>query len=351
MKRSSVRHRGDRVVPLGFTLIELLVVMAIIALLIALLLPAVQQVRETARKTQCLNNLHQLVIAIHNYESANRVFPPGTVAPSNCGTALGTGDLGVALTLPEPYALPFRNPGAPPNAPVQIINAWTLSDRWSWQSAILSQLDQGTIQFQYEIPKVFADCASTPAQQAVSFAGNVIPTYTCPSAALPQARPLLPGSNTSLAHSTYRGNFGTQTWDPTNGVWSPLSNGILFGNSAIGFRDVTDGNTTTIMLGESFLGYWYDGDSCCVATAAPGQRAQAGETVIGDELTGGYWISVGGATAGRPRFSFGSQHSGNIINFAMVDASTKSIPTTIDRQVLLHLMTRNGRENIGNADF
>ncbi len=226
----------------GFTLIELLVVMAIIAMLIALLLPAVQGARETARKTQCINNVKNLVLALHNYESSNRVFPPGMVAPGlPCETPL-------PAVFPEPYLFPVKPPVG--QAPV-VITTWNVSNLWGWQSTILGQLDQGTVQLEYSPVGKFFDCGTGAASPNLQYLANVIPTYVCPSSILPSARPLLQAAQQlPLGYASYRGNLGTLRWDTNTNTMVGGTNGMLFVNSSVGFGDVGDGVTTTILIGE-----------------------------------------------------------------------------------------------------
>jgi prepilin-type N-terminal cleavage/methylation domain-containing protein len=96
------RNPGRRRHQTGFTLIELLVVIAIIAVLVALLLPAVQQAREAARRTQCRNNLKQIGIALQNYHDSRDAFPPGYISLfDNSGNDTGPGWGWASMILPE----------------------------------------------------------------------------------------------------------------------------------------------------------------------------------------------------------------------------------------------------------
>lgn len=199
----------------GFTLIELLVVIAIIAVLIALLLPAVQQAREAARRTQCRNNLKQLGLALHNYESSLTTFPPNLVPGGNF--AYSKGNWGVLAYL-SPY------------------------------------LDQANV---YNLMNLNAPTyASTPpyniadANNAIA-AGLIIPSFLCPS---DKARSL--GGDygvASLGPANYCANQGSGISPGANG--SPYdSNGVMFANSRIRIADITDGTSSTACMSESSLG-------------------------------------------------------------------------------------------------
>ena len=291
----------------GFTLIELLVVIAIIALLIALLMPAVQQAREAARRTQCLNNLHQLVIAMHNYEGVHRGFPSGIVgdisidspfnAPINEGVIFGGAEIVVAGS--DAGGTPYE---------------WSFSSLWGWHALVLSQMGSLTVKPDFNVGKLDSP---NDAVSAVS-----IPSYLCPSASLPSAGPL------NMGLTGYRGMSGT--FDPVIGP--PARNGMMFRNSGVKFRDIIDGDSYTLLLGETLFGIWPDGNSCCVAISTDTTLPLFDVALIPppNPLTGA-------------DFAFGSWHL-DVCNFALADGSGRSISKTIDHNVFYTLSTRNGNE-------
>ncbi|MEX0718211.1 MAG: DUF1559 domain-containing protein [Planctomycetaceae bacterium] len=187
----------------GFTIIELLVVIAIVGILLALLLPAVQAAREAARRTGCRNNLRQIGLALHNYESARKVFPPsfeiarGTTLSGNNGSWSIHGRL-----------LPFIENAAAYQA-VDLTVAWD------------AQLDT-------QVPTL------------------KIPTYMCPSETNSQVR--TKNGAPYVQPQTYGFNFGTWL------VYDPAANrggdGVFYPNSRIGFEAVGDGTSQTLAAAE-----------------------------------------------------------------------------------------------------
>jgi len=214
-----MRNRNQR----GFTLIELLVVIAIIAILIALLLPAVQQAREAARRTQCKNNLKQIGLAMHNYHDANNTLPPGNF------NTIAT------------WA------GLPPCAgqPVGIFG----SRDATWMQRILPYLDQVNL---YNGFSDQMNSGSTPANQYAN-AGTPIPTLMCPS------DPASPKTVNISGFVHFSGNYvvcaGSEYWgnNPSDACASMRRNGLFFTVSSVRFNDVPDGLSNTILGSELVL--------------------------------------------------------------------------------------------------
>jgi len=199
----------------GFTLIELLVVIAIIAILISLLLPAVQQVREAARRTQCKNNLKQIVLAMHNYESSYTVFP-GLSSSSQFG--------------------------------------------FSVQARILPFVEQKNLQnlIDFDVPLMLGSGGSQSLNPIhAEVAGQPLPLFLCPS---DSESPIFENNNTGA--SQFAGtNYVVCTGSGTNTNYDTraATDGMFWWGSAGKFADMTDGSSNTLVISESLLGNKQDG--------------------------------------------------------------------------------------------
>ncbi len=298
----SVRPRVSR----GFTLIELLVVIAIIGILVALLLPAVQQAREAARKTSCRNNLKQIGLAIHNYESSFGIIPPSNTSDINFG--------------------------------VWSYNA-TDYHLHGWASLILPQIDQGNLynQINYNIS------ALAPGNYDV--AAQVISAYRCPtySGNTYSQEPMYTQHSPRYAIRNYVGmgasNIGS-LWLNANGVMSPAGR--------IRFASITDGTSNTVMMSETCeqnAAVWIDGSTSSVA-ARPYDDA-ADPTYALPNLAINYKPYYDAGSSGvYCTFGPSSQHSGGAMHL-LADGSVRYISQNIAVPVYDALATRAGGEPIG----
>ena len=199
----------------GFTLIELLVVIAIIAILIALLLPAVQQAREAARRTQCKNNLKQIGLALHNYLDVYRVFPP------SISSDISTRD----------------TPGG----------------EWSIHARIMPFIEEANLYNQADLSLSYGDPANA------GIAAQRVGAYLCPSDIGDQART----SNGVAIHYPLSYGFNGGTWNVWDNTTRRGGDGAFHPNSRFGTQHFTDGTSNTLGFAEvkAFTGYNRDGSA------------------------------------------------------------------------------------------
>ena len=199
----------------GFTLVELLVVIAIIGILIALLLPAVQAAREAARRMSCTNNLKQLGLALHNYESSHRCFPGQGATP----------EMGFSV-----------------------------------QAKLLPFMEQENLQklIDFKQPLMMGGCQNmyvNPAQ--LPAARTVVPLLLCPSET---KAPLFTGYHVQPGDVTAGTNYMVCSGSGTGTNYDLRfpTDGCFWFNSAVGFRDLRDGTSNTLVMSESLLGLGRD---------------------------------------------------------------------------------------------
>lgn len=270
----------------GFTLIELLVVIAIIAILIALLLPAVQQAREAARRSTCKNNVKQLGLALHNYHETHRCFPPGWIQRSTAATCqpddVGNGCL----------------PG------------------WGWSTMLLPYIDQSNLYNALNVKS--ANLVSTPSDESKTR----IALFRCPSDTGSDLNSDRGGHATSNYKGVY-GSRGTGTSINTSPHNAAAGSGSFWSNSNVRIRDITDGTSNTMLIGETARGRigsnTYNG-GIWVGYYADGKTASA---VWKMENHPGSLIN------GTLAWAFSSQHVGGA-HFLLADGGVRFLSENID---------------------
>jgi prepilin-type N-terminal cleavage/methylation domain-containing protein len=350
--KSAIRNPKSTIGRPAFTLVELLVVIAIIGILVALLLPAVQAAREAARRTQCMNKMHQIGIALQNYHDVKKHFPPGLSDELN--TVYATG----AVVTPTPpyqyttqgyisYILPY----------MELANLYTkFSLKVSWADEPNYTFGLNTPLTDFRCPtydQIQATFTAQPGDDDTEQKTNLMPHYqgnmgarpknACPPTTQPYPDNTYTGwvnpNKTSCGDGNFTGGFGISA-----------TNGIMFPTSKVNMKDVTDGTSHTFIVGESS---WDTGPQR-IWMVGGGSRTNLDTFVYTSKNV--YWpLNTACRYAkidnpGRPcpyannDVSFGSNHRGGCF-FAMCDGSVQFVNENIQLEILKALASRKSAEN------
>jgi prepilin-type N-terminal cleavage/methylation domain-containing protein len=284
----------------AFTLIELLVVIAIIAILIALLVPAVQKVRESAARMQCANNLKQIGLAVHGYHDANKVMPYSRVDTAE-----------------------------------------------TWAVIIMPYLDQGPLFAKWNLKLNYYQQASAVLQQPV-------PVYFCPTrrvntTLISTSGDVLQGNNALPNTPGALGDYAACTGDPSGTIdylpsmvtapSLPANGAFIYQGGKLNFARITDGLSNTIFVGEKHIPNFMFGDP-------PDSSIYNGDNGASHRQAG-----IGAPIAKGPTGSggFGSYHPG-VCNFVLGDGTVRPIPVNISLTVLGNLANRSDNQTIPPLD-
>ncbi|HWB09602.1 MAG TPA: DUF1559 domain-containing protein [Pirellulales bacterium] len=306
----------------GFTLVELLVVIAVIGILLALLIPAVQAARESARRAQCTSQLKQIGLALGLYHDAHGVLPPGYL---------------------------FNGPPAPPpsNPNFRLLDGALLGAQppndpgWSWLALSLVFLEQRPLHDQIDF--------SSPVRQSISLRTLPLPIASCPSDygagvfQVPDIVNLSMGPAYTTSYTACFGSYGLINTYPDYGT------GVFQRNSRCRYKDIADGTTTTIAVGERSALFakapWAGVITTGAVRTTPGAPVYLSTVeqapVMAMARTADKYLN---SPFSEP-YDFFSGHVDRV-NFAFVDGSVRPLSSSTDMQVLHAFSTRNNGEAV-----
>ncbi|PQO44064.1 DUF1559 domain-containing protein [Blastopirellula marina] len=308
----------------GFTLVELLVVIAIIGVLIALLLPAVQQAREAARRISCTNNMKQIGLALHNYHDTHLRFPAGAYSGHVTCTASG------------------KPMGGSTSECNKVFAPWTVM--------ILPYVEEGALYDNFDFKRIFPPFTDSCSSPNKKWQKVPLTKYQCPS------DPLSDNDVPTLNYLACQGGGDPTVFEPIlnaacSGSNSPtrvfFTNGMFYNNSTTRFADVTDGLTNTFMVGEGMYHFLLGSHPNIANRSTTWASGELANNPYGTPIT---QCAAGNSINSAPQVAtshqlpemshtFGSHHPGGC-HFALGDASVHFASENMDLAVYRSLGRR-----------